>query len=227
MKHHPATESLPPALLTASPKFPLWLKISYTLFMTVLIPVYWYYYGVSNFLFFCDLAILITLVGIWTESAVLISMVAVGILLPQALWCADFLVECFGGTLVGMTPYMFDADRSLLLRGLSSFHGWLPFLLFFLIRRTGYDHRGLPLWTGTATSSCLVSFLFLARPGEQNGMEPCNINFVFGPSETAMQSWMPPWLYFLCWLAFLYGVVYLPTHLFLKKRYPISASTSL
>ena len=31
-------------------RIPLWLKIVYTAFMAVLIPVYWYYYGPTNFL---------------------------------------------------------------------------------------------------------------------------------------------------------------------------------
>ncbi|MFV0367317.1 MAG: hypothetical protein ACK5KM_02540, partial [Hyphomicrobiaceae bacterium] len=47
---------------------PTWLKLAYTAFMAVLIPVYWYHYGPSNFLYFCDVALFVTLVGIWRES---------------------------------------------------------------------------------------------------------------------------------------------------------------
>ena len=65
---------------------PLWLKIAFTVFMAVLLPVYWYHYGPTNFLYFCDVALILTLIAIWTESALLISMCCVGILLPQALW---------------------------------------------------------------------------------------------------------------------------------------------
>ena len=61
----------------ASNRMPLWLKLAYTAFMAVLVPVYWHYYGPTNF---CDLALLITLVGIWIESPLLVSMCAVGIL---------------------------------------------------------------------------------------------------------------------------------------------------
>lgn len=35
-------------------RIPLWLKIAYTAFMAVLIPVYWAHYGPTNFLYFCD-----------------------------------------------------------------------------------------------------------------------------------------------------------------------------
>ena len=47
--------------------------------MAVLVPVYWYYYGPTNFLYFCDVALFLTLAGIWLESPLLISMCAVGI----------------------------------------------------------------------------------------------------------------------------------------------------
>ena len=45
----------------SSPVIPRWLKIAYTAFMAVLIPVYWWHYGLSNFLFFCDVALLLVL----------------------------------------------------------------------------------------------------------------------------------------------------------------------
>lgn len=60
-------------------RIPLWLKIAYTAFMAVLIPVYWSNYGPGNFLYFCDLALLLTLAGMWLESSALISMCCVGI----------------------------------------------------------------------------------------------------------------------------------------------------
>ena len=72
-------------------RLPLWLKLVYTAFMAVLVPVYWHYYGPTNFLYFCDVALILTLIGIWLESPLLVSMCAVGILLPQALWVVDFL----------------------------------------------------------------------------------------------------------------------------------------
>ena len=39
------------------------LKVAYTAFMAVLIPVYWHYYGPTNFLYFCDVALILTLIG--------------------------------------------------------------------------------------------------------------------------------------------------------------------
>jgi hypothetical protein len=66
-------------------------------------------------------------------------MAGVGILIPQVLWCADFLS---GGTLLHMTGYMFDSRNSLFLRSLPFFHGWLPSLIVFLMARLGYESAG-------------------------------------------------------------------------------------
>ena len=46
----------------AANRLPLWLKLVYTAFVAVLVPVYWYYYGPTNFLYFCDVALIISLV---------------------------------------------------------------------------------------------------------------------------------------------------------------------
>ena len=70
------------------PRLPLWLKLTYTAFLAVLIPVYWVNYGPTNFLYFCDVALFLTLAGVWLEKPLLISLPAVGILIPQALWFA-------------------------------------------------------------------------------------------------------------------------------------------
>lgn len=47
--------------------------------MAVLIPVYWKTYGPTNFLYFCDIALIMTLFALWLESALLVSAAAVGI----------------------------------------------------------------------------------------------------------------------------------------------------
>src|SRR3974390_3198598 len=124
--------------------------------MVVLVPIYLRNYGPTNFLYFCDVALIITLVGIWVESPLMISMCAVGILAPQALWVADFLANMAGFKITGMTDYMFDGDRSLFLRGLSLFHGWLPFFLALLVWKLGYDRRGFAAWTVLAWGLLLI-----------------------------------------------------------------------
>lgn len=143
-------ENFPAAAARPAARIPLWLKIAFTAFMAVLAPVYWSKYGPTNFLYFCDLALFVTLAAMWLENQLLASMAAVGIILPQMLWCVDFAVRACGGHLTGMTDYMFDPGHPLFLRALSFFHGWLPFLLLFLVIRLGYDRRALAGWTATA-----------------------------------------------------------------------------
>ena len=208
--------------LEGGSRIPLWLKLAYTAFMAVLIPVYWKNYGPTNFLYFCDIALLLTLVGIWKESALLISMCAVGIILPQMLWCADFAVTLFGGKLAGMTGYMFDEHKSLFLRGLSLFHGWLPFLLIFLVKRTGYDRRALNAWTVVAFALCLIAYFCLPPAGAKLGNPnlPLNVNYVFGLDDAHPQTWIPAQSYLISWMAVLLVVVYVPTHFLLKKLFP-------
>ena len=73
-------------------RIPLPIKLAFTAFMAVLVQFYWHNYGPTNFLYFCDIALLLTLAGIWLEKPLLISLPAVGILMPQALWCTDYAV---------------------------------------------------------------------------------------------------------------------------------------
>ena len=209
----------------SSSRIPLWLKIAYTAFLAVMIPVYWLNYGPTNFLYFCDIALFFTLAGIWREDALLVSLPAVGILLPQALWCTDFVLQLFGGKLTGMTAYMFEENRSLFLRGLSLFHGWLPFLLIYLLKKTGYDRRALAGWTLICIALCLSAYFFLPPAGAilADPKIPRNINYVFGLDDAAPQTWMPAPAYLLVWIAALISIVFIPTHLLLKKLYPAAA----
>jgi hypothetical protein len=214
-------ESLPLASCqesnATSRRLPLAVKLGYTAFMAVLVPVYWANYGPTNFLYFCDVALFLTLVAVWTESALLASMAAVGIVLPQIVWVVDFAAGLAGVNLLGMTAYMFDERRSFFLRGLSLFHGWLPFLLLFLVKRLGYDKRAFPAWWALAWALVLFSYFFMPGPTPNPGTAPVNINYVHGMSDTAPQTWMPP----LAWLATLMvglpALLYWPTHLALKK----------
>ncbi|HEX8424939.1 membrane-associated protein [Hymenobacter sp.] len=200
-------------------RLPLGLKLLFTAFLAVMVPVYWTNYGPTNFLYFCDISLLLCLISLWTEKKLPASMAAVGILLPQVLWCLDFLGELFGVHLVGMTAYMFDLNRSLFLRGLSFFHGWLPFLLVFLVKRLAYDRRALWAWTGLAWGLCLVAYFFLPPAGAvmPDPKIPVNINYVYGFDDAHPQTWLPAPVYLLGWMAALFLVAYLPTHMVLRK----------
>lgn len=215
------------ALPHACNRAPLWLKLAYTAFMAVLVPVYWHYYGPTNFLYFCDLALLITLVGIWIESPFFVSMCAVGILALEALWAADFLSTLAGFSLIGITDYMFNQGNSLFLRGLSLYHGWLPFLLIYLVRAFGFDRRALPAWTFLAWVVWLVCFFFMPPPKPEPGLTPVNINYVWGPSDYAAQSWVSPAVWLIGLMIGMPLLLFVPTHLLLLRFAPKPGMTTL
>jgi hypothetical protein len=207
------------------PRVPVWLKWTYTAFMGVLVPVYWANYGPTNFVYFCDAALFLTLFAVWMDNALLASMSAVGILVPQFFWCVDFGGELLGLHLTGMTSYMFDAGHSLFLRGLSLFHGWLPFLLCYLVFRLGYDRRAFKLWSALACGLCLVAFFLLPPAGATlaDPKWPRNVNYVFGLDDALPQKWMPPGVYLVVWMLALFTLAYVPTHLALSKLIPARA----
>jgi len=202
--------------MQAANRLPLPFKLAYTAFMAVLIPVYWYYY----FLYFCDVALIVTLVAVWIESPLLVSMCAVGILLPQIYWVVDFVANAFGVSLTGMTNYMFNPQSSLFLRGLSLFHGWIPFMLAYLVWALGYDRRGYPAWTGLAWVLLLVCFFFMPPPRPDPGLTPVNINYVWGMDDTAAQSWVSPYVWLAGMLIGLPLLVFTPTHFVLARFAP-------
>lgn len=200
-------------------RVPLAVKLLYTAFLAVLIPVYLKSYGPTNFLYFCDIALLLTLAGIWLDSPLLVSMPAVGILVPQVLWLVDFGAGIFGWHPLHIAEYMFDGHKSLFLRGLSLFHGWLPLLLVWLVWRLGYDSRALVAWTVLAWVLLPICYFLMPGPGShpEDSNTPVNINYVFGLSDKKAQTWMPPHLYFAMTMVVLPVGIVLPTHLVLGR----------
>lgn len=146
-------------------RIPLVAKVAGAAFMAVLMPIYLNTYGITNFLWFCDAALILTMVGMWLESSLLVSMCAVGILILQCLWLADFGSACLGIRFLGLTAYMFDTHLSVFTRGLSLFHGWLPLLLVWLLSRVGYDKRALSAWTVLAAGLGFVCYFFTPPAG--------------------------------------------------------------
>jgi hypothetical protein len=197
-------------------------KVAVTVFLAVMVPIYWRTYGPTNFLWFCDTALLITVTGMWLESPLLISMCAVGILIPQCLWLLDFGSNLLGFHLLNLTSYMFDSKLSLFTRGLSLFHGWLPFLLVWLLFRVGYDRRALSAWTGLAVSLVLVCYFFTPPAGAHlaNPNAPLNINDIYGFNDQKPQTWINQNLYVMLWLGALWLGAFLPAHLVLRRFFP-------
>jgi len=200
-------------------KVPMAAKMAVTIFLAILVPVYLHTYGLTNFLWFCDAALILTVAGMWLESPLLISMCAVGILLPQCLWLLDFGSHLLGFHFLDLTSYMFDPHLSLFTRGLSLFHGWLPLLLIGLLFRQGYDKRALPAWTVLAAALGVICYFFTPPAGTHlaNANVPININYLYGFNDQQPQTWVNQNLYVILWLGVLWLVAFLPTHLALRK----------
>jgi hypothetical protein len=187
----------------------LWMKAPYTLFVAVLVPVYWRHYGPANFLWFSDVALLGALAAMWLDHRLLASMRALCGLLPDLLWNVDFAYRLVSGhhTPLNMTQYMFNSQLPLYLRGLSLFHIFLPPLLVWMVYRMGYDRRALPAMTLLACLVLLASYVLTS--------EEKNINNVLGAQGRGGFPWQ---LLKLMILLPLLG--YLPAHLTLGKLFP-------
>ena len=197
--------------LVSPDQIPLWLKLSYTLFVCLLVPVNWVQYGPGNFLWFSDIALLTMAPALWLESPLLASMMALAVTLLELVWNADFFIRLIAGpSVTGLSGYMFDAKISLLIRALSLFHIALPVLLLWTLYRLGYDSRAFVAQALLAWVVLPLSYLF-TKPSE-------NVNRVYGFGEKP-QTWMPAPLFVALLMVLLPIVVYLPTHLVFKKMF--------
>lgn len=188
--------------------FPLWLKIVYPLFVAVLVRVYWSKYGPANFLWFSDIALLLTVPALWLESGLVASMMAVAVALPEIAWNIDYFGRLLTGrSLFGLSRYMFDASISLPVRALSLFHVFLPPLILWMVYRLGYDERALIAQT-LLTWIILPLSYFLAKPSE-------NVNWVRGLGGRP-QARVPGAVYLILMMLGFPTLIYLPTHFILR-----------
>lgn len=188
---------------------PVWLKLGYGSFLSVLVPVYWRAYGPGNFLWLSDIALGSTAAAVIFERGALAGMMAVGVLPLELAWTADFMTA---GRALGLAGYMFDGSKPRFLRALSLFHLALPPTLFWLLCRFGYDRRSLARQTALTWLVLPLSYA-LTKPDE-------NINWVFGPGQSP-QTRIPPLLYLALEMAVLPFAVFLPTHLALSRLFPV------
>ncbi len=202
-------------------RIPRWIKLTYSAFVTVLVPSYWRVYGPANFLQICDVAAFVTLVGLWAESSLLLSVEAVAILVPQVVWVIDFAARLLGFRALGLTNYMFDPSYPRWVRSLSLFHGWLPYLLLRSLRRLGYDRRAFGVQTVVGTLLLLACYFLFAPPGTIGGKRiAANVNYVYGLSRSRPQSRMPHGAWLAVVIAAAIVGMFLPAHWVLRRLMP-------
>ncbi len=193
-----------------------WVALAW---LGVWLPTYTAAWGVLNFLNLCDLALILTCVGLWTGSALLLSSQAVSSLVIDALWVVDVVSRlAFGRHLIGGTEYMFDDRFPLALRLLSLFHVALPVVLLWAVGRVGYDRRALLLQS--AIAAVVVALARLAGP-------QANVDFSYR-DPFLHRALGPPAVHVALSVAALVVAVYVPTHMALAWLYrPAGAVTGI
>ncbi|MGH8717683.1 MAG: hypothetical protein ACREV0_01890 [Burkholderiales bacterium] len=186
---------------------PLWIKLVYTIFVVIIVIVYAVKYPPSNFLWFSDIALLVTVPALWFESSLLASMMTLAVLLPEVLWNVGFFGQlATGNRMGGLADYMFDPTKPLYLRALSLFHVFLPVLLVWMVARLGYASDALLAATVLAWIIFPLTY-WIADPTE-------NVNWVHGLGGE-LQKRLPPLFYLGLLMAAIPLLIYLPTHFLL------------
>lgn len=190
---------------------PRWLILVFAGFFFVWLPVYAWNHGLSNFLWLCDMAVFLTLAGLWRHSSLLVSAAACGVLLVQV----GFAIDLFGRLLtgehpIGGTEYMFDSTKDLGLRLMSLFHLALPVVHILALRRLGYHRRGIVLMTVLIWLVLIPSYLVFSGD---------NLNMVVSPLGHD-QDLVPAPVYYVALFAIYPLLVFGPAHLLLCRLIP-------
>jgi hypothetical protein len=211
MRSDPAANATSTGTGRAPAAFPAAWRWAAAAWLVVWFPAYAVTWGWKNFLALCDVAVILTGVGIWigSWSSLLLSSQVLPAVLVGGLWAADVAGRLMTGKhLIGGTEYMWDDRFPLAVRLLSLFHLVLPVVLVAGLRRVGYDRRGLALQTAI-TAVLLVAARLVSDPVK-------NLNYAFrDPIWGRFWGSIPTHLGFILVGALV--LVYLPTHLALSR----------
>ncbi len=179
--------------------------------LLVYLPAYALAYGFANFLFLCNLSVILACVGVLAESPLLIGSQAIGVLLVGPVWTLDFGCRLLTGAhLIGGTEYMWDERWPLFTRLLSLYHVVLPPALAWAVSRLGHDRRALRLQSAIAVAGVIA--------GRALGPE-ANINHAFVDPIVKL-SFEPPALHLAIVTGTLVLVVYPLSDLLLRRLTP-------
>jgi hypothetical protein len=201
-------------LATAHGKIPNSIRWLALLWLVLWFPVYWHAWGVANFLHLCDVAVILTCIGLWTNSALLLSSQAVSSVVIDILWTLDVAAWLlFRRHFIGGTEYLFDATVPLGVRLLSLFHIVMPFILLWSLSRLRYNRRGFAL-QAAITLPVVIASRFVTPDKNLNFAQTAPFfHRQLGPASVHLA---------ITYLAVVLGV-YVPTHLLFARLYPPSA----
>lgn len=177
------------------------------LWMVVWLPAYFRVWGWANLLHLCDVAVILSFVGIWLANPLLLSSQAVNSLAAGFLWALDVGSRLTSGRfLIGGTEYMWDERYPLWVRLLSTFHIGLPLVLLWTLRWVGYDRRAFG-WQAAIAAFLLIVSRFLSAD--------VNMNYAYR-DPLFHRSWGPAPAHLAMIFIPLVALIYWPTHLLLR-----------
>jgi len=199
--------------ITNPPRIALWVKVLYTLFVAFHLSVNLPFYGPKNYLWFCDIGVLTTLLALWIESPLVLGITAIAILGTTLVWTVDlFWRIVMHRYLLGMSAYIFNRQVPVSVRLASTFHLWVPGLLLWMLWKLGYDRRALKYQTFIAIGLLIFCRIISPPPPAHTGQENVNINFVYGNDMSAPPPPQPAWEVLGRMIVWYWIIMYLPTH---------------
>jgi hypothetical protein len=203
-------------------KVPFWFKLLTTLLCGSVLLFNATQYTPIDLLWFCDFAMLLTIIGVWRESSLLISLATLGSIGPQFAWQLDYFYQLITDRpLFGFTDYMFEEANPKLNYVVSLFHLWVPAILIYGLFFVRYNRKAFRIQSGISLMLILLSYWLTDDMFGPAG----NLNQVYGPSAKSPQTWMHPWLWmFVIWI-YTIVVIYLPTHFLTARVFPMKKLT--
>lgn len=195
--------------MSSKNKIPISLKIIFTSFIFFLIPIYSYFYGWKNFLWFSNIGLFLTIPALWLESSLIISILAITILPLELLWNIDFFSHLIlrTGVVDNLASYMFDPTLPAWLRCLSLYHVALPFIWIYCLYRLRYNSKAF-IYALIAIPSIFLTSFFLSTQED-------NVNWV---NMAGISGWN---ISQLGWVLILIGasllVICMPLHLIFRR----------
>jgi hypothetical protein len=201
MPAHPAPRRAIPSALR-------WIAFLWLFFW---IPVYWRTWGPANFLHLCDIAVILTCIGLWSNNALLLSSQAVSSVVIDIAWTLDVIARLlFRRHIIGGTEYLFDPSFPLWTRLLSLFHIVMPVILVWSLSRLGYDRRGWKLQSAIALPVLIASRLVTPNQNLNFAITDPIFHRAFGPAP----------MHIAITFLILVFLVYLPVHFIFMRLFP-------
>ena len=191
--------------------FPV-LRWVWLAFVAVWAPTYVIFWSPVDFLYLCNVAVILTCAGLWLGNSLLVSSQTMATLVIGPLWVLDVAwgVATGGNHLIGGTEYMWDATRPLWVRLLSFDHLAVPIVGLWAVRKLGYDRRAWGIQAGIA--AVVLAMSRIIAPWK-------NINYASKELVT-FHAWGPAPAHLLVVWSTLVLLVYWPVHAVLRRAMP-------